>query len=297
MVNSMTAFASCAGADQGIRWTLEIRSVNGRGLDVRPRLPEGCETLEPVIKAQIAKYCKRGNVNVNLRLRRDASAGLARLNPEALEHAVAAVSQARTVAQNAGLPVAPVQASDLLGLRGVFDLSGETDTKELPCLPAIKADILKTTAEFAAARAAEGAALREILLAQVDEISRLHSAALSTLPARQERMAEVLQANVAKVLANSEGVDADRLAQELALLVVKSDVAEELDRLAAHIAAARELLSVDGPIGRKFDFLTQEFNREANTLCSKANFTELTAIGLDLKTVIDQMREQVQNVE
>ncbi len=297
MVNSMTAFASCEGADQGIRWTLEIRSVNGRGLDVRPRLPEGCETLEPVIKAQIAKYCKRGNVNVNLRLRREATAGLARLNPEALEQAVAAVSQAQTVARDAGLPVAPVQAGDLLGLRGVFDLSGDTDTKELPCLPAIKADILKTAADFAAARAAEGAALKDILLAQVDEISRLHNAALATLPARQERMAEVLRANVAKVLANSEGVDADRLAQELALLVVKSDVAEELDRLGAHIAAARELLAADGPIGRKFDFLTQEFNREANTLCSKANFTELTAIGLDLKTVIDQMRGQVQNVE
>jgi uncharacterized protein (TIGR00255 family) len=293
----MTAFASCAGADQGIRWTLEIRSVNGRGLDVRPRLPEGCETLEPVIKAQIAKYCTRGNVNVNLRLRREATAGLARLNPEALEQAVAAVEQARLVAQAAGLPVDPVQAVDLLKLRGVFDLTGETEAKELPCLPAIKADILKTVTDFAAARAAEGAALGGILLAQVDEIARLHSAALATLPARQEKMSAILQANVAKVLANGEGVDADRLAQELALLVVKSDVAEELDRLGAHIAAARELLATDGPIGRKFDFLTQEFNREANTLCSKANFTELTAIGLDLKTVIDQMREQVQNVE
>ncbi len=297
MVNSMTAFASCAGAEQDVRWTLEIRSVNGRGLDVRPRLPEGCETLEPVIKAQIAKYCKRGNVNVNLRLRRDASVGLAHLNAEALAQAVVAVEQAGTAAEAAGLTVAPVQAVELLKLRGVFDLSSETDAKELPCLPAIKADIMKTVAEFAAARAAEGAALKGILTAQVDEIARLHTAALATLPARQEKMTDVLRANVAKVLANGEGVDADRLAQELALLVVKSDVAEELDRLGAHITAARELLIAEGPIGRKFDFLTQEFNREANTLCSKANFTELTAIGLDLKTVIDQMREQVQNVE
>lgn len=297
MVNSMTAFASCAGADQGVRWTLEIRSVNGRGLDVRPRLPEGCESLEPVIKSQVAKVCKRGNVNVNLRLRREASVGLARLNRDALAQAVTAVEQARLAAQAAGLPVEPVQAVDLLKLRGVFDLSGETEAKELSCLPAIKADILHTITDFAAARAAEGAALRDILSAQVDEISRLHSAALATLPARLEKMTVILQANIAKVLANGDGIDADRLAQELALLAVKSDVAEELDRLGAHITAARELLAMDGPIGRKFDFLTQEFNREANTLCSKANFTELTAIGLDLKTVIDQMREQVQNVE
>ncbi|MBV1865883.1 MAG: YicC family protein [Rhodobacteraceae bacterium] len=297
MVNSMTAFASCTGELDGTRWALEIRSVNGRGLDVRPRLPEGCEALEAVVKAEIAKHCKRGNVNVTLRLKREFTGGMATLNPDALAVAVQATQQAAAAAEAVGLPVAPMQAADLLAVRGVFDVSAEREASALTCLPEIKEDIITTAAEFAGARAAEGQALWKILTEQIDQIADMHATALTLLPARQEKMNAVLRTNVAKVMGNSEGVDADRLAQELALLVVKSDVAEELDRLGAHIVAARELLAEDGAIGRKFDFLTQEFNREANTLCSKANFKELTRIGLDLKTVIDQMREQVQNVE
>lgn len=297
MVNSMTAFASCTGEHDGTRWALEIRSVNGRGLDVRPRFPEGCDTLEPVVKAEIAKYCKRGNVNVTLRLKREFSGGKASLNADALAIAVQAALSAATAAEAEGMPVAPMRATDLLAVRGVFDVFGEREAMELTCLPQIKADIIATVVDFAAARAAEGQALQEILTDQVEQISKMYDASVALLPARSEKMAEVLRANVVKVMANADAVDEDRLAQELALLVVKSDVAEELDRLGAHIDAARELLAQDGAIGRKFDFLTQEFNREANTLCSKANFTELTRIGLDLKTVIDQMREQVQNVE
>jgi len=293
----MTAFASCTGEHEGTRWALEIRSVNGRGLDVRPRLPEGCDSLEAVVKTEIAKYCKRGNVNITLRFKRDFSANSASLNTDALAVAVQAALTAATAAEAEGMPVAPMRATDLLAVRGVFDVFGEREVPELTCLPQIKADIIATVAEFAKARGAEGLALQQILTDQVEQIAEMHRSSVALLPARTDKMTEVLRANMAKVMGNSDGVDADRLAQELALLVVKSDVAEELDRLGAHIDAARELLAQDGAIGRKFDFLTQEFNREANTLCSKANFTELTRIGLDLKTVIDQMREQVQNVE
>jgi len=293
----MTAFASCTGEYEGTRWALEIRSVNGRGLDVRPRLPEGCDMLEAVVKAEIAKHCKRGNVNVTLRLKRKFAIGQASLNTDALAIAVQAAQAAATAAEAEGMPVAPMRATDLLAVRGVFDVGGERETAELTCLPQLKADIIATAAVFAESRAAEGLALKNILTEQINQIAEMHAVSVALLPARQEKMTQILRANVAKVMGNSEGVDADRLAQELALLVVKSDVAEELDRLGAHIIAARELLASGGPIGRKFDFLKQEFNREANTLCSKANFPDLTRIGLDLKTVIDQMREQVQNVE
>lgn len=297
MVNSMTAFASSAGEQDGTRWVVEIRSVNGRGLDIRPRLPEGCDGLEAVLKSEIAKYCKRGNVNATVKLHRTHVGGLPSLNPAALDAAIQATKQAMMAAKTEGLDVAPLQVSELLRLQGVFEASHDTQGAEVVCLPAIKQAVVALVGEFAQARAAEGAALHRILTDQIDQIDSLHGAALGVLGARLEKTESGFRANVAKVLANSDGVDAQRLAQELAILTVKSDVTEELDRLGAHIAAARTLLGEDGAIGRKFDFLTQEFNREANTLCSKSNYPELTRIGLDLKTVIDQMREQVQNVE
>jgi uncharacterized protein (TIGR00255 family) len=299
MVNSMTAFAALKGGHETASWAWEMRSVNGRGLDVRVRLPEGCEVLEPLIKAAVAKYCARGTINVGLRLKQDAAGGITRLNPANLERVIEAALQAEDRAMERGLTLAPVDAADLLSQRGVLETGAADDGTgtPLPFMEQLKLELPKVVAAFAAARAAEGKALRAILQKQLDRIADSHGEAVVAAADRQEKTAQTLRVNIEKLLQNAEGLDEARLAQELAILAVKSDVTEELDRLSAHIDAARKLLQTDGPIGRKFDFLTQEFNREANTLCAKAGSTTLTRVGLDLKTIIDQMREQVQNVE
>ena len=194
------------------------------------------------------------------------------------------------------MTLAPAHAADVLAVRGVLDTSAvEIDTA--PLRAAILADLPPLLADFAAMRAAEGAALHAVIAGQLDTLARLTAEAATEASARRAAASTTLREALARVLANAEGVDEVRLAQELALIAVKNDVTEELDRLTAHIAAARALLADTAPVGRKFDFLMQEFMREANTLCSKAQSLALTRIGLDLKTVIDQMREQVQNVE
>ena len=164
-------------------------------------------------------------------------------------------------------------------------------------LAALRADLDPLLADFAAMRASEGKALAAVISAQISQIDTLTAEAKTAAESRRDDQARVLNDNLARVMSGVAEADPDRVAQELALLVVKADVTEELDRLAAHIAAARTLLAEKGAVGRKFDFLMQEFMREANTLCSKSGNAALTRIGLDLKTVIDQMREQVQNVE
>ena len=171
----------------------------------------------------------------------------------------------------------------------------ETDSKAL--LAAITAQLPELIASFKDMRAKEGQALEAVLADQLEQVSDLTQQAAEAAEARREEAADTLKANLARVLENADGLDESRLAQELAVLAVKSDVMEELDRLRAHVQAAKELLAQGSPVGRKLDFLMQEFNREANTLCSKAQSVDLTRIGLDLKAVIDQMREQVQNVE
>jgi len=196
----------------------------------------------------------------------------------------------------AGVTLAQATAADVLAVRGVLDTgSVEEDTASLRA--AILGDLPALLAEFNAMRAAEGAALKGVIAAQLDRIEALTGDAKREAEARRDAQAAALRDALAKVLANADGVDEARLTQELAMIAVKNDVTEELDRLTAHIAAARDLLTETAPVGRKFDFLMQEFMREANTLCSKAQSLRLTRIGLDLKTVIDQMREQVQNVE
>lgn len=294
MINSMTAFASVNGNADSLTWAWEIRSVNGRGLDIRTRIADGFETLEPMVRKDIGAACKRGTITVGLKVKRGTMARGAQLNADAMERALAAV---RTTAKAADMDTAPLDVVAILGLPGVYTFQdGEQDNLSVH-IPQVQADLKTAIASFCDARAAEGDALREILTDQIAEIERLCTAAAATLDDRRDHVTETLKANVARVLDNTDAVDEARIAQELALIAVKADVAEELDRLGAHVTAARDLLDADGPMGRKFDFLTQEFNREANTLCSKANFTALTSIGLDLKTVIDQMREQVQNVE
>ncbi len=290
----MTGFAARSGEVAGTQWSFEIRGVNGRGFDLRLRLPEGLDDLERHLRQQAGRLLKRGNVTVTLRLQ--ARTGAVADDPAALERALDAVQVVMRRAAERGLVLPAPSPAEILSLR-LAD-AGESDATDREALvAALKAEADLLLADFAAARAAEGRALAGIITGQIDAIAALSAAARDLLPARRQRMADQLRRNLARVLDNSDGADPDRVAQELALIAVKADVTEEIDRLDAHVAAARDLLAAEGPVGRKLDFLTQEFNREANTLCSKANDAELTRIGLDLKTVIDQMREQVQNVE
>ncbi|MFO1105114.1 MAG: YicC/YloC family endoribonuclease [Amaricoccus sp.] len=294
---SMTGFADLAGASAGSSWNWEARSVNGRGLDLRLRLPEGLEALEAPLRAALGQTFHRGSVSVGLRMARGGTAGMPRLNPEALEAAIVAAEAAGVAASAAGLHLAPMTAADLLAVRGVLesDTAGPAQNPEV--IAALTADIAVLVARLGAARAAEGEALGRLVAGQIDRIAALTEAARATAEVRAARSGALLRARVEALLAATAALDESRLAQELALIAVKADVTEELDRLEAHIAAARKLLTAEGPVGRKLDFLTQEFNREANTLCSKASASDLTAVGLELKVVIDQMREQVQNVE
>jgi uncharacterized protein (TIGR00255 family) len=297
---SMTAFATTRGQGQGglsaLAWVWEVRSVNGKGLDLRLRLPDTVEGLEAATRAELTRRIGRGNVTANLKLTRATGAEALRVNPAALAAALAAVAQVQAVAAGSGLDLAPVRATDLLAIRGVLESAAPEDTDTAALLAALLADLGKALDDFDAMRRAEGQALAAVLTAQLDRIATLVTEARTLAEARRPKVAEALRSALARV---AEATDADpaRVAQELALLAVKADVTEELDRLTAHIAAARALLAGGGAMGRKFDFLTQEFNREANTLCSKSADVALTALGLELKHLVDQMREQVQNLE
>jgi uncharacterized protein (TIGR00255 family) len=295
---SMTGFAARRGAGFGHGWAWDLRSVNGKGLDLRLRLPDWIDGLEALVRIELQKALTRGNVSLTLKLTQDGGGDVAafRLNSTQLGAALAALAGVEAAAMSAGLTLRQPTAADVMGLRGVLDQTQqEQDTA--PLRAALLADLPGLLADFAAMRAAEGAALATILNAQLDRIATLTSEARREAIARTATQSDTLREGLARVLAVTDAVDESRLAQELALLAVKTDVSEELDRLMAHVEAARAHLADPAPTGRKLDFLMQEFMREANTLCSKAQSLALTRIGLDLKTVIDQMREQVQNVE
>lgn len=299
MTISMTGFAARKGQGAGHSWTWDLRSVNGKGLDLRMRLPDWVDGLELALRGELPKALGRGNVSLSLKVMRDGmgegAEGL-RINPVALQAALAALREVEDQSMMIGVTLGQASAADVLALRGVLDVNAvEVDTAALRT--AILADLPALLADFNAMRAAEGAALNAIMTAQIDRIADLVTEAKTAATARQDEAAQALRDGVAKILSMTDAVDPGRLAQELALLAVKNDITEEIDRLTAHIEAARALLADQGQIGRKFDFLVQEFLREANTLCSKAQSIALTRVGLDLKTVIDQMREQVQNVE
>jgi uncharacterized protein (TIGR00255 family) len=294
---SMTGFADLSGGAEGLSWTWEARSVNGRGLDLRLRLADGFEALEAPVRAAFGATFARGSVTVTLRPARGAATALPRVNAAALEAAVAAAEAVGTTAARLGLDLAPMTAADLLAVRGVLEADAALPLENEGVLAALTAEIAGLVVALRKAREAEGKTLARLLGAQVDRIAELVADARMTAEARSARNGTLLRERLEAVLGATAAVDEARLAQELAVIAVKADVTEELDRLEAHVASARGLLAGSGPAGRKLDFLTQEFNREANTLCSKAGASDLTAIGLEMKVVIDQMREQVQNVE
>lgn len=296
MLHSMTGFAAHKGAAEGFNWGWDLRSVNSKGLDLRLRVPDWIEGLEAQLRTALGKKIARGAVTLSLRIQKDEEDLQQRLNPTQLNAVLDAMAEIEAQAMERGLSLAPSTASDIVAVKGVLDIStADTNTKALR--EAILADLPALLDSFVDMRRNEGEALDSILKDQLKQVASLTEAAADEAEKRRDVTAANLRTNLARVLENSENADANRVAQELALIAVKTDVTEELDRLRAHVVAARDLLAKGSPVGRKMDFLMQEFNREANTLCSKAQSVELTRIGLDLKTVIDQMREQVQNVE
>ncbi|MFO1202658.1 MAG: YicC/YloC family endoribonuclease [Tabrizicola sp.] len=295
---SMTGFAARRGVGAGYAWVWDLRSVNGKGLDLRLRVPDWVDGLEAAIRTELQKALTRGNVSLSLKVAQEdgRDEGGFRLNEPALAAALTALGRVEAAAMDAGVTLAQATAADVLTLRGVIDTATQ-DVDTTPLRQALLADLPALLVEFQAARSNEGQALAAVLIGQLDRIASLTTEAQREASARAATQADTLRDGLARILSATDAVDATRLAQELALLAVKTDVTEELDRLTAHVEAARAHVADPAPVGRKLDFLMQEFMREANTLCSKAQSLALTRIGLDLKTVIDQMREQVQNVE
>ncbi len=293
-IASMTGFAREAGVTGPFRWAWELKTVNARGLDVRLRVPPGYDSLGEEARQIVARSLARGTCHANLTLARSEAAPQIRINEIALKMLIESVGRLDIPA---GLR--PLSIDALIGVRGVVETVDESN--DLTLNETLAAD-LRSALERAvlalqAARMAEGVALAFVLAGQLDDIERLRLAAEACPARRPEAIRARLTELVSTLLATGASLDTQRLHQEAVLLAAKADIREELDRLSAHGAAARTLLADGGTVGRRLDFLAQEFSREANTLCAKANDASLSAIGLDMKTVVEQFREQVQNVE
>jgi uncharacterized protein (TIGR00255 family) len=293
-LSSMTGFARASGAHEGFHWQWDVKSVNGKALDVRSRLPQGMEHLEPAVRERASRQLKRGNLQIGLLADGGAGGETIVVNETALQQVL---DVAERLARQLGSD--PPRIEGLLALRGVLETVRKNEDED-----ALKqrdqmvlASLDEALAGLKKARRAEGRNLTEVITRQLDRIEELTIAARDNPARTPEAILKRLSEQVSRLMAANTSFDPDRLHQEAVLLATRADIQEEIDRLFAHIEAARKLLESSEPTGRSFDFLAQEFNREANTLCSKASDRTLTQIGLDLKTVIDQMREQVQNIE
>jgi uncharacterized protein (TIGR00255 family) len=293
-LSSMTGYASASGSHERLHWQWEIRSVNGKGLDVRLRLAPGFEALEVAVRDAVQRHLKRGNLQITLTCGRGSSDQHLVVNEEVLEQAL---SLAERLWQRLGGD--PPRAESILALRGVLDIAAPEDSEETVALRdgAMLRNLNEALSALVASRRGEGMRLAAVVADKIDRIESLTIAARDSPARAVEAIRTRLAEQVARLVQASTSLDQDRLHQEAALLAARADIQEEIDRLLAHVEAARKLLDTTEPVGRQFDFLAQEFNREANTLCSKAPDRTLTAIGLELKTVIDQLREQVQNIE
>jgi uncharacterized protein (TIGR00255 family) len=293
-IKSMTGFARVDGSAGSTAWHWEVRSVNGRGLDLRLRLPPGFEGLEPRIREAAGKHIVRGSLAINLNVKRSEGVSQIRLNEPVLRQVLTALDRLKAIT-----PLEPPRAEGLLGIRGVLEFvePEESEADARARTDAMLAGLDQALRGLVEARAGEGRRLEAVIADQIAAIERLVQT-VQKLPARMpEAVRQRLKEQVARLFETGAPLDETRLYQEAALIATRADVEEELKRLTAHIAAARELLGSREPAGRRLDFLAQEFNREANTLCSKANDPETTRSGLELKAIIDQMREQVQNIE
>jgi len=294
MLMSMTGFARRTGEIRDLRWACEVKSLNGRGLDIRCRLPPSFDALEAPARTLAQERFARGTIHINLSLERVSGGPELRLNRAVLDQVL------RIAAELEHLPgVTPARLDGLLGLKGVLDIAEPAEDQQGVALR--EAGLLQGVADaldsLKAARKAEGTHLSSIIEGHIARIAQLAGKARRLAGGLQETIRTRIKTQVAALLEAQTPLDPARLAQETALIFARGDITEELDRLDAHVAQARELASSGEPTGRRFEFLAQEFNREANTLCSKSISVELTRVGLDLKTVIDQFREQIQNVE
>ena len=291
---SMTAFARSSGVDQGCRFAIEIKTVNSRGLDMRLRVAQGLDDLEHLIRKRISDRLNRGAVNFSLNMTNENAQTEVTVNEQALGTALDAIDT-----------LAGRIEADRPRLDGILALKGVLEVKEAELSEAAKVALKETILsevdvaldDLVEGRRLEGAQLLDVILERLNEIEQLTAAAEENPSRGRDAILARLKSQV-ELLANSDAsLSQERLHQEALVLATKADIREELDRLKAHVKAARNLIKQGGPVGRKLDFLAQEFNREANTLCSKSNNVDLTAIGLDLKAAIDQLREQIQNIE
>lgn len=294
VISSMTGFARGSGRDGLYEWIWELKCVNGRGLDIRCRTPNGFDMLEGAARSAAAARFSRGNLSMTLNLNPVTTTTAVSVNRDLLQ-------QLLDVAQDyKDAPgVLPPRLDGLLAIRGVIEPveSGETPDEVEKRIASILATLEIALDDLRSARAEEGKRVGEVLRAHVDEIGELAAAARESAEALPAALAAKLNEQLSEILEDRPGIPEERLAQEVAALLVKADVREEVDRLVAHVEAMNELLQAGGAVGRRMDFLAQELNREANTLCSKASNVPLTRIGLELKAVIDRFREQVQNIE
>jgi uncharacterized protein (TIGR00255 family) len=290
---SMTGFARTEGSAAGLSWAWELRSVNGRGLDLRFRLPNGWDALEARLREAAGKALKRGNVTANLTVKRDTESRLS-VDPAALEQALTLAMELHARIPGSAVP----RAESLLSLPGVMrQASIDPAEDRAGATTDVVAGFAEALGALVISRQAEGSRLATIMLGLLGEIGVLREqAAVEAADQPAAQRARVME-NLQALLREATSLPEERIAQEVALLAARSDVREELDRLGSHIHAAHALMAESGNIGRRFDFLVQEFNREANTLCSKSASVALTATGLKLKAAIEQLREQVQNVE
>lgn len=293
-LSSMTGFARTDGSASGVRWTWEVRCVNGKGLDIRVRLPAGHESIELAARERCAARLSRGNLQATLSVDVDSAAQHIKINENVLDEVVKAMERI-----GGRLNVQPPTLDGILSIRGVVEAAdAEPDAAARAVLDqAILASLDMALADLVAMRTREGMAIGNVLGLRIDEIERLVGAAEESPARSPETIRERLAEQIALLLDAAPALDPDRLHQEAVLLATKADIREEIDRLVAHVAAARTLLADGGPVGRRLDFLAQEFNREVNTLCAKSNDRSLTATGLEMKAVVDQLREQIQNLE
>jgi len=293
-LSGMTGFARADGGQGAWTWAVEARSVNGRGLETRFRGPPGFDSLERIAREASQGRFQRGQIGLTLQAKRVEGAGAIRVNTEQLERYLDLANSYAAKGR-----AAPPSIEALLGLRGVLEASDDADDAEAkaPVEAAMAASIAQALDALKVSRLAEGAALLPVLSGLIDKVEGLTASAETEAAGLPAALKERFEKRMSELLADRAGLE-ERIVQEAAVMAAKADVREELDRLASHVAAARTLLAGAEPAnGRRLDFLTQEFMREANTLCSKSATTALTAIGLELKATIDQFREQVQNVE
>jgi len=293
-LSSMTGFSRGHGVAGAYAWAWEIKSVNAKGLDVKLRLPPGWDAIEGAVRGRAAERLSRGSVFANLTVSREGAPPIVQVNEPVLAAVLGAIK-----GLSGKVDAAPPTLDGILSLKGVIEVSEaeENEDERRAAEAAIVAGFVEAVQRLSDMRRTEGDALGRVLTARLAEIAALAARAEAVPGRKAEAIKARLAEQVAALLETSQRLDPDRLHQEAILLATKADIREELDRLAAHVAQAKALIGAGGPVGRKLDFLSQELNRESNTLCAKANDVELTNIGLDLKAVVEQFREQVQNLE